>query len=178
MRRNLGLVGQVAFRFSRKLPNGVDIDDLKSEGVIGLSQAIEKFNPSKGFQFSTYAWHAIQRAIGRPAKLAAQVGHGGHVKTVSLFTPIGDSSSQKMLIGTLGNGKEQPLDCGEMPVGFDQLIKTLPEREQKILSMSYQKGMTDKAIATDLGMSKQRVHQIRHLCLKSLKKDLADGGER
>ncbi|RZD16718.1 MAG: RNA polymerase sigma factor RpoD/SigA [Candidatus Acididesulfobacter guangdongensis] len=67
---NLGLVIQVAKRF---LGRGVSFEDLIEEGNIGLMKAVEKFQPSKGFRFSTYAtwWirQAIERAILNSARL-------------------------------------------------------------------------------------------------------------
>jgi RNA polymerase sigma factor (sigma-70 family) len=67
---NLGLVIQVAKRF---LGRGIPFEDLIEDGNIGLMKAVEKFQPSKGFRFSTYAtwWirQAIERAILNSARL-------------------------------------------------------------------------------------------------------------
>jgi RNA polymerase sigma factor (sigma-70 family) len=64
---NVRLVIYNAKRFARNLSGGLSLEDLIQEGYFGLSRAIEKFDPSKGFKFSTYAtwWirQSIQRAI-------------------------------------------------------------------------------------------------------------------
>ncbi len=60
---NLGLVRSIAYRFSRKV--GVDLDDLVQAGSVGLMRAAEKFDPDRGFRFSTYASYWIERAISR-----------------------------------------------------------------------------------------------------------------
>ncbi len=62
IRSNLRLVINIAKRYSNF---GVNLMDLIEEGNIGLMKAVEKFKPSKGFRFSTYAAWWIKQAISR-----------------------------------------------------------------------------------------------------------------
>jgi len=57
------LVKFVAGRVRSGLPDSVDRADLMSEGVIGLMDAIQKFEPARGLQFQTYAVPRIRGAI-------------------------------------------------------------------------------------------------------------------
>jgi RNA polymerase sigma factor FliA len=57
------LVKFVAGRMRAGLPAYVDQDDLISDGVMGLMDAIEKFEPDRGLQFRTYAVPRIRGAI-------------------------------------------------------------------------------------------------------------------
>ena len=60
---SMALVRVVAKRIVRKTPPNVELDDLISVGVIGLIDAIEKFDPEKGTKFKTYAEHRIRGSI-------------------------------------------------------------------------------------------------------------------
>lgn len=57
------LVKYIANRIAMRLPPHIDVDDLINAGVLGLIDAIEKFDPSKEVKFKTYAEIRIKGAI-------------------------------------------------------------------------------------------------------------------
>ena len=59
----LPLIKYVVGRMAVTPPQGLDYEDLLSFGVFGLLDAVEKFDPSKGFVFQTYAIPRIRGAI-------------------------------------------------------------------------------------------------------------------
>jgi len=60
---NLSLVKAIAIRVHENLPVHVELDDLVHAGVLGLFDAVEKFDASKNVEFRSYAKHRIKGAI-------------------------------------------------------------------------------------------------------------------
>ncbi len=79
---HLPQIKYIAQRISTKLPSHVELNDLVGAGVLGLLDAIEKFDPSRGVKFKTYAelrikgrfstasetWTGLPARSGRRAK--------------------------------------------------------------------------------------------------------------
>ncbi|HLH41603.1 MAG TPA: FliA/WhiG family RNA polymerase sigma factor [Bryobacteraceae bacterium] len=63
IRENFPLVRAIALRVHSHLPAHVDLDDLIHAGVLGLYEAVKKYDASKSVAFASYAKHRIRGAI-------------------------------------------------------------------------------------------------------------------
>jgi RNA polymerase primary sigma factor len=159
---NLRLVVSIAKKFAN---NHQHFEELLSDGHVTLMQALDKFDYSRGFRFSTYATHAICRAYYRIGKKATRqpIPFDPHTRFTELEIPDSRSSNE-----TAG-GQLQAIQA------LDQLIDlVLDDRERAILIARYGLGrdgdsMTLRDIGTKLELSKERIRQLQVRAIEKLK---------
>ena len=77
-----GLVRSLALKVHRGLPRRVDLDDLIGYGQVGLVEAANEFDASRGARFATFAYYRIRGAIydGLAKMTGMSRGHYQHVR--------------------------------------------------------------------------------------------------
>ena len=163
---NLRLVSSIARRFSTSFG---DVDDFSSDGCMILLGAIDRFDFSRRFRFSTYATHSIQRHFFRAWKVRQ--------RRKERFP----NAASEMLCEIPQQENEVPV-CEDPESVVGQLLiqaeHVLDEREHQILMERFglagrdKKGRTLREIASDLGISKERVRQLQMKALEKLREIL------
>ncbi len=153
--------------------SGVPFSDLISEGNLGLIKAAQRFDETKGVKFISYAvWWirtSIQECINR---------YNGNVEEINCdysYTFDNCKSTEYELSSQAVNNEfeEELSDLQSREVTVAELMKTLKQREVKILSLYFGlydgKEMTLDEIGQEMNLTKERVRQIKDKALVKLK---------
>ena len=138
--------------------------DAVSEGNLAMMRAVERFDYTRGFRFSTYASWAIMKRLA--STLPAEALQRRH------FTPVdNDVLTANADLKTLG--PEQTADREGLRLAMADLLEQLPEREKAVLiehfGLGGATGSTLEQIGQRWGLSKERVRQIKASALTRLK---------
>lgn len=100
------LVTRAARRMRARLPASVALDDLESAGFVGLIEALERFDPSRGVPFEPYARHRIHGAMIDLLRTADWVSHAVRRKVRDLTWARGEGRDDERTARRLGLTRE------------------------------------------------------------------------
>jgi RNA polymerase primary sigma factor len=193
---NLRLVMTVANRIKR-LPRGWDVGDVVACGAVGLDEAVRRFDPERGFAFSTYALWWVRHSIFRTM---ADLGHVVRIpvhaqeaarkpknqrqerlrdevdaarSTYSLDVVDGSRT-------TLGDmlSDERALSVDDaMALGGDvefvrDALELLPEPERQVIELRFFQGLSLKEVGARLGISREWARQAEFRALARIRAKL------
>lgn len=213
------LVRKLANHMMAKLPANVQVDDLIQVGLLGLSDALTRYEATQGVQFETFATQRIRGAmldelrendwmsrgsrksqkeieqalrklehrLGRTpieSEIAEELGMSladyqallGKVRGTQLvyledMTQGGEDDDQ-FLDRHIGDSEADPLNMlrdQRLRQALVAAIKSLPEREQYVMSMYYEQDMNLKEIAAVLKVTESRVCQLHSQSIARLR---------
>ena len=219
LRQYVPLVRRLAHHMIAKLPPNIELDDLIQVGMIGLSEALTRYEVAQGVQFETFATQRIrgamidelregdwmsrgsrksQKEIERAVqRLEQRLGRSPLESEIAIELEMTLPDYQELLGKVRGtqlvyledmNGGEDDgagfldrhvadetadpvmlLRDHRLRASLVEAIKTLPDREQYIMSMYYDNDLNLKEIAAVLEITESRVCQLHSQSIARLR---------
>ncbi len=184
MSANLTFVVSLATQYKNR---GLDIEDLISEGNIGMLKAAKRFHPEHGHRFVTFAAPYIREAIEKaieqqvglyrvPRNMKDEALEKKRSRALSIDAPVGGST--ELSLGRVIPNKDAPdpdqlLQKQNIERELADIVRQLPVREQQVVQYFYGIGVETKTmaeIAQNMGLKRERVRQIRDKAVRQLLK--------
>jgi RNA polymerase sigma factor for flagellar operon FliA len=194
------LVKYVAGRLGTGLPAHVDEGDLVSYGLLGLMNAIERFDPHRDTKFETYAISRIKGSIidelrsmdwvPRSVRSRArefqdsltQISRSSVAALDELWTISSSGGDTVSLIDTLqdpnADDPSTEMTRTEVREALAGAIGKLPDRERTVITLYYYDELTLREIGEVLGVTESRVSQLHTKAILRLKAKLQGSLER
>ncbi len=180
------MVRGLAHRLRRELSLRGELDDLIAFGFGGLLEAQRRFDPARGVQFQTFAYHRVRGAMLDGVRKMADLPRRAHERlqapaeiTPTAFPTALDRAFTRMsaalstatvLQGTFGNeSPEAALLKNESVARLLQALPRLSPRQRVLVRGFYFEGLSIDAMARDLGISKSWASRLHRAALGELR---------
>lgn len=217
---NAYLVKRIAFHLAKKLPPSVQVEDLIQSGMIGLVEAAERYDPSRGASFETYAGIRIRgamideirvsdwspRSVHKNARDADQalseleqitgreptclevaqrlgvclneyhtiLREGSSTHVFSIDQPDDETGKLIELPKSDEPTPSQSHEAQAVKKAISLSIDNLPKRQNIVMTLYYDSGLTLREIGEILKISESRVCQIHAIAISKLKNRLVE----
>jgi RNA polymerase sigma factor for flagellar operon FliA len=164
---HIGIVKNIALKIHSKLPGSISLDDLIQDGSIAMLACIDRFDPSRGIKFATFAARRVHGAIQDSLRdwdwASRQDRQRGvsipEIASISLKWSNGFSGEARSFEDILADENADP----ETPVDdidqFEAMIRKVPAYFRPELRLRFIEGLSMKEIGQRLGRSESRISQ-------------------
>jgi RNA polymerase sigma factor for flagellar operon FliA len=171
-------VNFLARRLKVRVPPSVTFDDLVGAGTVGLIQAVDRFQPSRGLTLGTYARHRIWGAMQDFLRGEDPLSRSER-RRVRATSPTSGEAGLPFTISL----EQLPTGCAQTGcpesqftnrLAIKQLRHCLSAREDRVISLLYEFEWKNRDVARELGVNESRVSQIKHVALSKLRARLQE----
>ena len=173
---NLRFVVVIARQYQGR---GLAMEDLVSEGNIGLMKAARKYDATKGLRFVNYAVVPIRQQIEKALKVESAEQRVESVRdgqTRSVDAPLGTKTNMSLLSVLVDSNSplaDERLLRSNVESAVEYALRSLNERESQVVNAFFgigQEHATMAEIAEDMNLKRERVRQIRDKAIRRMKK--------
>lgn len=162
------MTGRIARRLHPAGVTAVSPEDLESAGVLGLIDAVDRFEPGRGVPFEAYAALRIRGAVldelrtatgGRRAEIPVQLSLDELLSAGDHTLPTVDETG--------------PARAAEdLAARVESAIRYLPDRQRELIASYYGQSLTLREAGVRMGISEARASQLHTRAIQALRRAL------
>ena len=154
------LVFKTALSFNVKQEQTLE---LVQEGIVGLMEAVDRFEPARGVAFSLFAIHRIKGRMLDYLKKSSSSG------VLCLDYPLSESDTLLDRLVATDAGPEELAEEKFLVAKVKQAIDSLPEKEQKVLEGIYLDDISPDRMAQAIDVSRTHIYRLQKQGVKRVR---------
>lgn len=153
-----------------------DLEDVLSEGMIGLIKAVDRYDPERQTPFANFACQCIENEIRMFLRRDQKVRHD-----VSLDIPLSGDSGDRTMLDFVESGEDVAIDVARRIEGLEarRLATKLEGLEREIIDLRYglsgRPPLTQRQVAAIRGVSRPYISRVERRALRRLARWLSEG---
>lgn len=173
----------IAQQASRRLymlngAGGLELSDLVQCGYFALLNAVNAFEPERGYKFLTYLNYSLKTEFAEALGYRSRRPNGPIRFAISLDAPLDENDLdsgtlldlQQETTDYIGD-KEHQIWLAQLQRAISRAMKILPEQNRKVLTCRYWKNLSKKGAAQITGLSLTQVRNLEYTGLLLLRRD-------
>lgn len=176
---NLEIVNNLARQMRRRVPPCVTFDDLAGAGTIGLIEAVDRFDLSRGLKFKSYAQHRIRGAMLDFLRNEDPLSRDERrrIRHSDCPGPVTISLDQlpAPALNRLVRADERSATESTLASEVRAARGCLAPREKRVIEMLFDFGCKNRRVAAELKVNESRVSQIKTRAIAKLRVAVGDG---
>lgn len=169
LKANTRLAASVVNQF-----NGLDPDDAFQEAMLAMNRALDTFEPSRGYQFSTYAMSRMKYALLSFIRAGRTEGRTPTEAPVALDQELPGGGTASELVGSPDRDIESMADRHAVESALPLLTETHRDVLARVYGLDGHDARTITELGRDMGVSRQYAHQLHSAALKQMRTLLGD----
>jgi len=145
--------------------------------MVGLLKAARSYDPSRGAEFKTYAYHRIRGAMldelrsldFLPRSLREKAREKGEQAPAVVGLPTDEDGSDSLEVQAMISGA---IENQELAEALQIAIRSLPDKMRVVMHLYYNEGRRMREIGEQLNLTESRVSQIHSAAVARLRRDL------
>jgi RNA polymerase sigma factor FliA len=172
--RNMPLASSLARRIRLVDHPLADSDDLASAAVLGLIDAVDRFEPGRGVPFAAYASLRIRGSIVDELRRLDERGRGASAETPRAMSLDGLVEDEwQAFLATADDALDEQFESEDLRTRVEGALEHLPPRQREVLARYYADSLTLREAGARMGISEARACQLHGRAISNLRRALA-----
>ena len=151
----------------------MDADDVRSAASLGLIDAVDRFDPSRGVPFEAYAAQRIRGSVIDEVRRIGDRRRAEDAAAAMRTVPLETVAKAGWDVRDEGEPLDAPFEREDLRARIESALASLPTRQREVLVRYYAEALTLREAGRRMGVSEARACQLHGKAIQNLRRALS-----